>query len=44
MSACLFGARHGAKAFSHLMLTSVKEVLFITSILQMSKPKNGVVK
>lgn len=32
MSACLFGARHGAKASSHLMLTSVKEVLFITSI------------
>lgn len=44
MSACLFGAGHGAKAFSHLILTSVKEVLFITSILQMSKPENGAVK
>lgn len=44
MSACIFGARHGAKAFSHLMLTSVREVLFITSILQMSKPKHRAVK
>lgn len=29
MNVCLFGARHGAKAFSHLMLISMKEVLLL---------------